>query len=108
MGVFEHEICVLNLLQLSSETFLILRRIERDSIRNVQYIGLHVNYRLFLSQFKEYSRQMFRKYSKVKFHEYPSNCSMQTDGRTNVTKLTVALRNLRQPLKMLHRHYDIR
>ena len=38
-------------LQLLSETFLILRRTERDMIKI--YIGLHVKYRLFLSDFSE-------------------------------------------------------
>jgi hypothetical protein len=38
-------------LQLSSETFLILGRTERDMIKN--YIGLHVKYPLFLSDFNE-------------------------------------------------------
>jgi hypothetical protein len=38
-------------LQLLSETFCILRRIWRDMV-NV-YIGLHVNYTLFLSDFNE-------------------------------------------------------
>jgi len=38
-------------LQLLSETFLILRRNERDVIK--MYIGLHVKYPLFLSDFNE-------------------------------------------------------
>jgi hypothetical protein len=51
----------------------------------------------------EFSRQIFEKYSDVKFHENPSSerrvvpCGRedtQTDGRTDVTKLIVALRNL--------------
>ena len=40
-------------LQLSSKTFLILRRDEGVIIKNVQYIGLHVKYRLLLSGFKQ-------------------------------------------------------
>ena len=40
-------------LQLLSETFLILRRIERDRIKNV--LGLHVKCPLFLSDFNEIS-----------------------------------------------------
>jgi len=47
------------------------------------YIGFHVKYRLFLSDFKEYSRQKFGKYSNINFHEYPSSCAMQTDRRTD-------------------------
>jgi len=38
-------------LQLLSETFLILRRNERDMIQ--MYIHFHVKYTLFLSDFKE-------------------------------------------------------
>jgi len=38
-------------LQLLSETFPILRRTERDMIK--MYIGLHVKYPLFLSDFNE-------------------------------------------------------
>jgi hypothetical protein len=38
-------------LRLLSEIFLILRRIERDLIKT--YIGLHVRYPSFLSEFKE-------------------------------------------------------
>jgi hypothetical protein len=38
-------------LQLLSETFLILRRVERDMVKI--YIALHVKYPLFLSDFNE-------------------------------------------------------
>jgi hypothetical protein len=40
-------------LQSLSETFLILRRIERHIIINVQYIVLHVKYPIFVSGFNE-------------------------------------------------------
>ena len=35
-----------------SETFIILRRIERDMMKKI-YIGLHVKYPLFVSDFHE-------------------------------------------------------
>ena len=35
-----------------SKTFLIIRRIERDIIQK-NYIGIHVNYPLFLPDFNE-------------------------------------------------------
>ena len=57
-------------LQLSSATFLILRRRDRDKI-NV-YIGLHVKYLLLLSHFP---RQIFEKSSNIKFRENPSSGS---------------------------------
>ena len=37
-------------LQILSGIFLILRRIQRDMIMNVQYIVLHVKYPLFLAE----------------------------------------------------------
>jgi len=45
----------------------------------------------------ELSRQIFKKSSNVKFHENPSSGSQvvpcgQMDGRTHVTKLTIAFR----------------
>ena len=43
--------CVLIFSKTFSETFLILRRTERDMIEN--YIDLHVKYTLFLSDFNE-------------------------------------------------------
>jgi len=46
----------------------------------------------------EFSRQIFEKYSNIKYHEYPSlgirivSCG-QTDTRTDMTKLIVAFYN---------------
>ena len=50
-------------------------------------IGLHVKYRLFLSEDKlEFSQHIFEKYANIKFHEIPSIGSRdvpygKTDGR---------------------------
>ena len=49
-------------------------------------------------------RQIFEKYSNIKFHEYPSSGSRpaplgRTDGRTDMTKLTVAFRNFANAYK---------
>ena len=45
-----------------------------------------------------FSRQIFEKYTNIKFHENPSSGSRvpsgRTDGQTNMTKLIVAFRNL--------------
>jgi hypothetical protein len=64
-------------LQCLSETFLILRIIERDTIKN--YIGLHAKYPLFLSDFNDtwiFTIVFFsKKSSYIKFHENPSSCS---------------------------------
>jgi hypothetical protein len=58
------------------------------------YIGLQVKYPFFVSDFNEFSRKIFRKYSNIKFHENPSSGSTVVPcGRTEMTKLTVACRN---------------
>jgi len=65
------------------------------------YIDLHVTYPLFLSDFNGtwiFSRQIFEKFSNIKFHENPSSGSRvvpcgRIDGRTDMTKLIVAFRN---------------
>jgi len=51
-NVIEHKMCILIFSTTWSETFLILSRTERDMITN-KYIGLHVKYPLFLSDFNE-------------------------------------------------------
>ena len=64
------------------------------------YVGLHVKYPLFLSDFNdtELSRQIFEKFPSIKFNENPSSGSRvvpcgRTDRRTGMTKLIVACRN---------------
>jgi len=64
------------------------------------YIDLHVMYPLLSSDFGklEYFRQIFEKYSNIKFHENPSNRSRvvqrgRTVGQSDTTKLTLSLRN---------------
>jgi hypothetical protein len=49
--VTEHKMCVLIFSTTLSKTFLLLRRNKRDKIN--KYIGLHVKYSLFLSDFNE-------------------------------------------------------
>jgi hypothetical protein len=62
---------------------------------------LHVKYQLLSDSIKlEFSRQIFEKYSNMKFHENSFSgsrvvpCGL-TDGRTDMTKLIIAVRNLR-------------
>jgi len=88
-------------LQLLSETFLILRRDERDAF--IRRINLHVNYPAFLSGFNEtlnFLDRFSKKYPNAKFHENLSSgsrvlpCRQTEDEQTNITKLIVASCNL--------------
>jgi hypothetical protein len=64
------------------------------------YIGVHVKCLLFLSYFKEIwifwteCRKIFRYHIAWKSVSWEPCCSMRTDGRTEVTKLTVAVSQL--------------
>ena len=85
-------------LQLLSETFLILSRNERDMIK--MCIGLHVKYSLFLSDFNE-TRIFSTDFRKILKHQisfkktvqWEPSCCMRKDRRTDMTKVTAALRN---------------
>jgi hypothetical protein len=89
-------------LQLLSETFLILRIIQRDKIKKM-HIGLHVKYPLFLSDldetwiFSTHFRKLLKYQISWKFVQRELSCSMRTewrtDGQTDMTKLIVAFRN---------------
>jgi hypothetical protein len=88
--------------QLLSETFLILRRTERDIAKNV---CLHIKYRYSCQIFMklEFSRHVFEKYSNIKFRENPSSVNRivqcgRTDRETDMTKLIMAFRNLTRRL----------
>jgi hypothetical protein len=69
------------------------------------YVGFHVKYPLFLSDFNDaFSRQIFEKYSNTTLQDNALRGSQvvpcgRTDGQTDMTKLTVALRNLRTCLQ---------
>jgi len=73
-----------------SELFLILRRTERDTIKNLYCSSWKV--RVFLSDFNktEFSRLIFEKYSNIKFNGNPSSRSRvvpygHDEGRTDTT-----------------------
>ena len=95
-------------LQLHCETFLILRRTERDTTTYVHWSSGEVPGILviFLMQL-EYSGKIFEKYSNIKFHENPSSggrvvpCG-QADGHTVMTKLTAPFRNFANAPKTQH------
>jgi len=81
--VTEHKMCLDFFQKLLSETFLSLRRTERDVIK--MYIGLlHVKCRLFLSDFNE-TRVLSTGFRKIiKFHENLSSWGRNVPcGRTD-------------------------
>ena len=98
--------------------FLVLRRSKWGMIINI-YIGLHVKYPLFLSEFMklEFSRQIFEKYSNTKFRQKSSSGNQvvprrRTDRQTDKTKLLVAFLNFANALKMAFhllssQHYEV-
>ena len=88
-------------LQLLSETVLILRRTERDMIKNAYLSSLNVP--VVIASFKLNSKFLDRILKNVKI----SNCIKisplgaelyHADGRTDGTKLTVAFRSFATPL----------
>jgi hypothetical protein len=83
-------------LQISSDTFVILSRIQRDTITNVHRSSCGAPVILVRSEYNlNFPRQIFEKCSNIKFHENPSNGNRvascgQKDGGTDTAKLTVA------------------
>ena len=95
VGIIEYKMCVLILYTILSEIILILRRTERDMIK--MYIGLHVKYRLLLSDFDEawiFSTDLWKNTQVSNFIKNMSSGSRDVPWeRTDMTKLTVALLN---------------
>jgi hypothetical protein len=85
-----------------SETFLILRRTERDMIKNIYWSSCTLT--VILGGF-EFSRQIFgKKKPHIKFQENPSSRSQvvpygKTEGQTDMTKLIVVFNNYAIALK---------
>jgi hypothetical protein len=72
-------------LQLLSETFLILRRIQRDIIINVLGFTLSTIYSCLVLIILELYRQIFEKYSKTNFREnYSSGNRVVPSGQTDI------------------------
>jgi hypothetical protein len=83
--VTKHKMCVLIFSTTLPETFLIVRRIQRDILVNIlrSSCKLPVILVRFLMKF-EFSRQIFEKYLNIKFPENPSSESRDIPcGRTD-------------------------
>jgi len=83
-------------LQILSEIFLMLRKTERDVIK--MYIGLHVKYPLFLSDFNAtwiFATDILKKTQISNFMKIrPVETELfHADGRTDMTELLVTFRN---------------
>ena len=80
---------------------MILSRTERDMMKDAN--GLHVKYPLFLSDFNEtsifvdgFSKKIIKHQISLKSGQWEPSSPMRTDRQTqtDMTKLTVAFRNL--------------
>jgi hypothetical protein len=71
----EHKIRVLIFPQFLSETFLILRRTERGVIKNVYCLHVKYRYSCQILMNLEVYRQIFEKFSNIKFHGNPPSGS---------------------------------
>jgi len=94
--VTEHKMCVLIFSTTLSEPFLILRRNERGMIKNVNWSSFKVSFNLV--RFQWHSNFLYR----ISKNPETSNCMnmrpvgaefFHAGGRTDMTKLEVALRN---------------
>ena len=103
--------------QLLSETFLILRRNERDVIENVYWSSCGVPFIIIAFVMKlELSRQIVEKYSNINFREKPSSESRVVpcgqDRQTYMTNLIDAFRNFANGIKNCvlqgHKHLNDR
>jgi hypothetical protein len=85
-------------LHLLPETFLVIRRTERDMIKNV-YCDPHVKYPSFSLGFNKtllfpvYFRKILKYQISWKSVQWEPCCPTRTDGQTDMAMLTVAFRN---------------
>jgi hypothetical protein len=81
-------------LQLSSETFLIVRKAQRDATTKAQSTRISTRYSCQILMKLEFSKQFFERKKNtqnIRFHENPSSYSRVAPcGQTDMTKLTVA------------------
>ena len=84
-------------LQNLSEIFIFLRRIERDTIKEVYWSSLKVTFRLFDSNETLIFSTDFSKILKYQISwksvQCDLSCSVRTDRRAEITMLIVAFRN---------------
>jgi hypothetical protein len=89
-------------LQLSSETFLFLRRTERDIIKNAYWSSCKVLVFYGTYVFWTHFRKILKHKFSWKFFQWKPSCFMQTDrrteGQTDVTNLRVGFTILRMRL----------
>jgi len=73
-----------------SGTFLILRRIQRVTITNVQYMGLNVKYSYSCQSLMElvFARQIFDKYPNSRSHKDPPNGNQIVHAEIRMDKQT--------------------
>ena len=75
------------------------------------WIGLHVKYPLFLSDFNESLissidiRKVLLYYISWKSVQWKPSCSVWTDGRTDMTKIIVTIRNSANARKKLFKQF---
>jgi len=83
-GVLECKMCILVPLQLLSESFLILRRSERDTIKNVYWSSRKLSVILVILSWNLHFPSIFTKIMKIR----PVGAKFfHADGRTDMTKL---------------------
>ena len=92
--------CAFTIIQYNARSVHTQHTKELTEIWSNMYIGLHVKYPLFLSDFNEewiFSTDFRKKKLKYKISWksvlWEPSCSMWKDGQTDMTKLIVALRN---------------
>jgi len=94
----EHNVCVLIFSTVLLEKFLVLRRVQRDTIVNIHRSSCKVPVNLVRVWWKlNFLSTKFRKILKYriswKYVQWQPSFSMRTDGQTDMAKLIVAFRN---------------
>jgi hypothetical protein len=96
------------ILQIFSETFLIVRRNERDTIKNVHRASctvpvIFVRFKWKLNFSTDFGKILQCQISQ-KSVQWEPTCSMWTDRRTDMTRLIVAFRNIAETTKTINKY----